>query len=178
MKNHTLLLLIVALAAFSAPAAAQSLDRFVQVDSVVIAHPPLEFEIRHRIIPYLGEIPSLEEGSLYLKVRSDFSGDSDSPVSLTITALDSMIWPYYGYCEWVPDFWHMPVGYCRIQGYLFMFYDYRQNGPSLKFISPVPGKHRTLELEGYFPIIDDPYTWDFLISDYSITFREEYSFVP
>ena len=48
MKNHTLLLLIVALAAFSAPAAAQSLDRFVQVDSVVIAHPPLEFEIRHR----------------------------------------------------------------------------------------------------------------------------------
>ena len=53
MKNHTLLLLIVALAAFSAPAAAQPPDRFVQVDSVVIAHPPLEFEIRHRIIPYL-----------------------------------------------------------------------------------------------------------------------------
>ena len=178
MKNRTPLLLIAALAAFSTHAAAQPPERFIQVDSVVITHPPLEFEIRHRIIPYLGGISSRREGSLYLKVRSDFSGDSDSSVSLYITALDSLDWPYYGYCEWVPDFWHMPVGYCRIQGYLFMFYDYRQNGPSLKFISPVPGKHRTLELEGYFPITDDPYTWDFLISDYSITFCEEYSFVP
>ncbi len=169
---------IIALVAFSAPAAAQPPDRFVQVDSVVIAHPPLEFEIRHRIIPYLGGISSRREGSLYLKVRSDFSGDSDSSVSLYITALDSLDWPYYGYCEWVPDFWHMPVGYCRIQGYLFMFYDYRQNGPSLKFISPVPGKHRTLELEGYIPIIDDPYTWKFWISDYSITFREKSSVIP
>ena len=170
--------LIAAIASFTAPAATQPPGRFVQVDSVAITHPPLEFEIRHRIIPYLGEIPSLEEGSLYLKVRSDFSGDSDSPVSLTITALDSMIWPYYGFCEWVPDFWHRPVGYCRTQGYLFMFYDYRKNDTPLKFISPVPGKHRTLELEGYIPSTYDPYTWDFLISDYSITFCEEYSFVP
>ena len=169
---------IIALVAFSAPAAAQPPDRFVQVDSVVIAHPPLEFEIRHRIIPYLGGISSRREGSLYLKVRSDFSGDSDSPVSLTITALDSLDWPYYGYCELIPDFWHMPVGYCRIQGYLFMFYDYRKNDTPLKFISPVPGKHRTLELEGYIPSTYDPYTWDFLISDYSITFCEEYSLVP
>ena len=178
MRNRTLLLLIAALAAFSAPAAAQPPDRFIQIDSVAITHPPLEFEIRHRIIPYLGGISSRREGSLYLKVRSDFSGDSDSPVSLIITALDSLDWPHYGYCELIPDFWHRPVGYCRIQGYLFMFYDYRKNDPPQKFISPVPGKHRTLELEGYFPITDDPYTWDFMISDYSITFCEEYSFVP
>ena len=176
MKNHTLLLLIVALAAFSAPAAAQSLDRFVQVDSVAITHPPLEFEIRHRIIPYLGGISSRREGSLYLKVR--VLERKDSLVCLNILALDSLDWPYYGYCEWVPDFWHMPIGYCRIQGYLFMFYDDRNNAPPQKFISPAPCKHRTLELEGYIPIIDDPYTWDFLISDYSITFCEEYSFVP
>ena len=167
---------IVALIAFSAPAAAQPPERFVQVDSVAITHPPLEFEIRHRIIPYLGEIPSLEEGSLYLEVR--FTGRKDSLIGLTITALDSVDWPYYGFCEWGPNDWYKPIGYCRIQGYLFMFYDYRKNDTPLKFISPVPGKHRTLELEGYFPITDDPYTWDFLISDYSITFCEEYSFVP
>ena len=167
---------IIALVAFSAPAAAQPPGRFVQVDSVAITHPPLEFEIRHRIIPYLGEIPSLEEGSLYLNVR--FLERKDSLVSLYITALDSTIWPYYGYCEWVPDIWYKPVGYCRIQGYLFMFYDDRNNAPPQKFISPAPGKHRTLELEGYIPITHDPYTWDFLISDYSITFREKYSFVP
>lgn len=177
MKNHTLLLLIVALAAFSAPAAAQSLDRFVQVDSVVIAHPPLEFEIRHRLIPYLEKTGFPKDGSQFLEIDSEYFLGSDSPVLLTITAHVRNVWPY-AYCEWDPDDWYRPVGYCRIQGYLFMFYDYRQNGPSLKFISPVPGKHRTLELEGYFPITDDPYTWDFLISDYSITFREEYSFVP
>ena len=44
---------IIALVAFSAPAAAQPPGRFIQIDSVVITHPPLEFEIRHRIIPYL-----------------------------------------------------------------------------------------------------------------------------
>ena len=157
-------------------ASAQPPGRFIQVDSVAITHPPLEFEIRHRIIPYLGGISSRREGSLYLKVR--VLERKDSLVCLNILALDSLDWPYYGYCEWVPDFWHMPIGYCRIQGYLFMFYDDRNNAPPQKFISPAPGKHRTLELEGYIPIIDDPYTWDFLISDYSITFCEEYSFVP
>ena len=157
-------------------ASAQPPGRFIQVDSVAITHPPLEFEIRHRIIPYLGGISSRREGSLYLKVR--VLERKDSLVCLNILALDSLDWPYYGYCEWVPDFWHMPVGYCRIQGYLFMFYDDRNNAPPQKFISPALGKHRTLELEGYIPIIDDPYTWDFLISDYSITFCEEYSFVP
>ena len=34
-------------------ASAQPPGRFIQIDSVVITHPPLEFEIRHRIIPYL-----------------------------------------------------------------------------------------------------------------------------
>ena len=157
-------------------ASAQPPERFIQVDSVAITHPPLEFEIRHRIIPYLGEIPSLEEGSQYLKVR--VLERKDSLVCLNILALDSLDWPYYGYCEWVPNDWYKPIGYCRIQGYLFMFYDDRNNAPPQKFISPAPGKHRTLELEGYIPIIDDPYTWKFWISDYSITFREEYSFVP
>ena len=176
MKNHTLLLLITALAAFSAPAAAHPPDRFVQVDSVAITHPPLEFEIRHRIIPYLGGISSRREGSLYLKIR--VIERKDSLVCLNILALDSLDWPYYGYCEWDPDDWYKPIGYCRIQGYLFMFYDYRKNDTPLKFISAAPCKHRTLEFEGYIPITDDPYTWDFLISDYSITFREEYSFVP
>lgn len=86
MKNHTLLLLIVALAAFSAPAAAQSLDRFVQVDSVVIAHPPLEFEIRHRIIPYLEKTGFPKDGSQFLEIDSEYFLGSDSPVLLTITA--------------------------------------------------------------------------------------------
>ena len=31
-------------------ASAQPPGRFIQVDSVAITHPPLEFEIRHRII--------------------------------------------------------------------------------------------------------------------------------
>ena len=97
-------------------ASAQPPGRFIQVDSVAITHPPLEFEIRHRIIPYLGGISSRREGSLYLKVR--VLERKDSLVCLNILALDSLDWPYYGYCEWVPDFWHMPVGYCRIQGYL------------------------------------------------------------
>ena len=152
---------IATLAAFFTHAAAQPPDRFVQVDSVVITHPPLEFEIRHRIIPYLGGISSRREGSLYLKVRSDFSGDSDSSVSLYITALDSLDWPYYGYCEWVPDFWHMPVGYCRIQGYLFMFYDYQNTEVTRRLITPVPWKHRTLKLKSYLPSPYDPDFWCF-----------------
>ena len=149
-------------------ASAQPPGRFIQVDSVAITHPPLEFEIRHRIIPYLGGISSRREGSLYLKVR--VLERKDSLVCLNILALDSLDWPYYGYCEWVPDFWHMPVGYCRIQGYLFMFYDYQNTEVTRRLITPVPWKHRTLKLKSYLPSPYDPDFWCFFISDYSIIF--------
>ena len=169
MKNHTLLLIIVALAAFSAPAAAQSLDRFVQVDSVVIAHPPLEFEIRHRIIPYLEKTGFPKDGSQFLEIDSEYFLGSDSPVLLTITAHVRNVWPY-AYCEWDPDDWYRPVGYCRIQGYLFMFYDYQNTEVTRRLITPVPWKHRTLKLKSYLPSPYDPDFWCFFISDYSIIF--------
>ena len=152
MKNHTLLLLITALAAFSAPAAAHPPDRFVQVDSVAITHPPLEFEIRHRIIPYLEKTGFPKDGSQFLEIDSEYFLGSDSP------------------CEWDPDDWYRPVGYCRIQGYLFMFYDYQNTEVTRRFIAPVPWKHRTLELKSYLPSPYDPDFWCFFISDYSIIF--------
>lgn len=169
MRNRILTLISI-LAAVSFSAAAQPPERFIQVDSVIITHQPLEFEIRHRILPTLEKMDfrnfSIVD-SLYLRVHTDFSSSTETPVILTIVIEDSYAYPFAGYCLWDPDYWHKPVGYCRIQGYLFFFYN-RGNTPPQKFISPVPWKHRTLEYKGYIPIADDARHWDFLLYDYAI----------
>ena len=110
-----------------------------------------------------------KDGSQFLEIDSEYFLGSDSPVLLTITAHVRNVWPY-AYCEWDPDDWYRPVGYCRIQGYLFMFYDYQNTEVTRRLITPVPWKHRTLKLKSYLPSPYDPDFWCFFISDYSIIF--------
>lgn len=168
MRNRILTLISI-LAAVSFSAAAQPPERFIQVDSVIITHQPLEFEIRHRILPVLDSIGFAKDDSQYLSVDISYFFGSDSATFLKITAHDdSSYMPFYAYDKYDPDFLFKPVGYCRIEGYLFMFYVHNRIKITEKHISPVPWKHRTLKLEVFLPFNYDPPCWDFLIYDYSI----------